>query len=71
MSLFEITHRYGSAALARFAGLVVLFLLLQLLRLPFAAVLWLLAAAMRAVNDTVAARLAAPIPPAHPKWRTA
>jgi hypothetical protein len=71
VNLYEIAARFGWAALTRFAALLVLFLTLQLLRQPFALVLWLLDAGMRAINHATSTRLAAPIPPAHPKWRTA
>lgn len=75
MTLSEITARFGSAALARFAALILAFLLLQLLRVPFAALVWLLTAGMRWLDRAACTRITTTTPPptrrAWPKGATA
>lgn len=64
MTLSQIADTFGAAALGRFAALIVLFLLLRLVRLPFTALVALLTLAMQAVDRAVSTRLATPATPA-------
>lgn len=68
MTLAQITDAYGPAALCRFTGLVVVFLILRLIRLPFAVAVRLLSAALGVVDRAVSTRLAMPAPPGRPTW---
>lgn len=60
MTLSQIADTFGAAALGRFAALVMLFLLLRVVRLPFTVLVALLTAAMQAVDHAVSTRLATP-----------
>jgi hypothetical protein len=57
MSTYEVLHRFGTAALLRFAALVSLFVALHLIQVPFAALAAGLDAAMRRVDATTTARV--------------
>lgn len=59
MSTYDVLHRFGTAALLRFAGLVSLFVALHLIRVPFAALAAGLDAAMRRVDAATTARVSA------------
>ncbi|WP_216210585.1 hypothetical protein [Amycolatopsis aidingensis] len=50
MSTFDVLRRYGTAALLRFAGAVLLFLLLHLVRIPLVLAARVLEVAMRRVD---------------------
>ncbi|PRX43841.1 hypothetical protein B0I33_1094 [Prauserella shujinwangii] len=50
MSTFDVLARYGTAALLRFAGAVVLFLLLHLARIPLVLAARVLEVAMRRLD---------------------
>ena len=71
MTLLDILARLGWPTLARCALLVALFLLVHAARWPFLAVLWLLTALLRAIDQTVTTRLAGTLPPTTPHWRAA
>ncbi|PXY31105.1 hypothetical protein [Prauserella muralis] len=64
MSTFDVLARYGTAALLRFVGAVVLFLLLHLARIPLVLLARVLEIAMRRI-DAYAARQASR-PPRRP-----
>jgi hypothetical protein len=57
MSTYEVLHRFGTAALLRFAALMSLFVALHLIRVPFAALAAGLDAAMRRVDAATTARV--------------
>jgi hypothetical protein len=77
VTLSDILTRFGWRVLAQFTGLSVLYLALRLLRLPFVAVLAVLAAGTRAIDRAVSARITPPptppssYPPGYSRWRTA
>jgi hypothetical protein len=50
MTTFDVLNRYGTAALLRFVGLVVLFCLLHLARLPLVLLARVLEVSMRRVD---------------------
>ncbi|PXY17886.1 hypothetical protein BAY59_35455 [Prauserella coralliicola] len=50
MSTFDVLRRYGTGALLRFAGAVVLFLLLHLVRIPLVLAARVLEVAMRRLD---------------------
>lgn len=57
MSTYDVLHRFGTAALLRFAALVSLFVALHLIRVPFAVLAAGLEAAMRRVDAATTARV--------------
>lgn len=71
MTLVDILARFGWPTLARFAALVVLFLVVHAARWPFLAVLWLLTALLRVIDQSLTTRLAGAVPPSAPRWRAA
>jgi hypothetical protein len=50
MTTFDVLHRYGTAALLRFAGAVALFLALHLVRIPLVLLAAVLEGAMHRVD---------------------
>jgi hypothetical protein len=50
MTVFEVLNKVGTAALLRFAGAVVLFLVLHLVRLPLVLIVRVLEGVMRRVD---------------------
>jgi hypothetical protein len=50
MTTFDVLHRYGTAALLRFAAAVALFLVLHLIRIPIVLVAAVLEGGMRRVD---------------------
>lgn len=72
MSTFDVLSRYGTAALIRFVGGLVLFLALHLIRIPLVIAVRLLETCMQRV-DQYATRQATPTaPPTRPRtqWFT-
>jgi hypothetical protein len=66
--LFEITDKFGAAALVRLAVLVLAFLTLAALRCPLRGAVWLLTALMRLLDRTVSIRLASESVPPRAAW---
>ncbi|WP_020628627.1 hypothetical protein [Saccharomonospora halophila] len=60
MSTFDVLARYGTAVLLRFAGAVVLFLLLHLVRIPLVLAARALETAMRRLDAYTARHTARP-----------
>jgi hypothetical protein len=56
MSTFDVLREHGTAALARHAGLVVLFLLLHLIRIPFVLIERVLAGVLVRIDDAATAQ---------------
>ena len=71
MTLLDILARLGWATLARFALLVLLFLLVHAARWPFLGVLWLLTALLHVIDESVTTCLAGSVPPTTNRWRAA
>jgi hypothetical protein len=71
VTLLDILARLGWLTVARFAALVLLFLLVHAARWPFLAVLWLLTALLRSIDHSVTTRLAGTLPPTTTRWRAA
>jgi hypothetical protein len=59
MTTFDVLNRYGTAALARFVGALVLFLALHLIRIPLVLIVRVLEISMRRI-DGYATRQASP-----------
>ncbi|RBM11091.1 hypothetical protein DI005_34875 [Prauserella sp. PE36] len=64
MSIFDVLERFGTLALLRFVGALLLFLMLHLLRIPFVLLVRVLEGVLRRI-DGYAARQASR-PPARP-----
>lgn len=60
MSIGEVLARHGTAALLRFAGVLLLFLLLHLVRIPLVLAARVLEVAMRRINDYAARQASTP-----------
>jgi hypothetical protein len=60
MTVFDVLHRYGTAALLRFAGAVALFLLLHLLRIPIVLTARVLEGVIRRVDGYATRQASAP-----------
>lgn len=61
MSVFDVLHRYGTAAVLRFTGALLLFLALHLVRIPLVLTAQVLEVALRRV-DAYATRQAGTSP---------
>jgi hypothetical protein len=71
VTLLDILARFGWPTLARFAALVVLFLVVHAARWPFLAVLWLLTVLLRVIDQSVTTRLTGTVPPSTSRRRAA
>ena len=60
MSVFDVLHRYGTAALARFVAALLLFLTLHLVRLPLIVAVRVLEIAMTRVDGYATRTATAP-----------
>ncbi|MEU3274513.1 hypothetical protein ABZ639_27025 [Saccharomonospora sp. NPDC006951] len=60
MSTFDVLRTYGTAALLRFVGAVVLFLIFHLIRIPLVLVARVLEVAMRRIDGFAARQASRP-----------